>query len=334
MIRWPRAMERRRVTEGRSRQAARWLWACVVQGLLLAATVPASAEAVRVGSMPVLGNVSLFCMLEHGTPARDGLDVQLTPFSAGSRIIEAIAGGALDIGYSNTLSILQASHQGLDVRIVAPGGFVPRSPAASIGSIVVRKDSGITTAAQLRGKVIAVNGLGSINHLWAADYLVRNGVAPGEVTWQEIPFHLMPLAIEHGRVAAASTSEPFSTLLRDSGKVTLLPTLQEADRGTSLSAYVALTPWTRARGAQLDAFLRAFRRGVAACQRDPMLLRQALVKHAGLKTDVADRIELQELRPALTAADIAPVQALARKHKLLERDVNVETLLLPGMGSR
>jgi NitT/TauT family transport system substrate-binding protein len=310
------------------------LVAFAVASAVVAGVSVTSAETVRVGSMPVLGNVSLFCMLEHGAPASEGIELQLTPFSAGSRIIEAIAGGALDLGYSATLSILQASHQGLDVRIVAPGGFVPRNPAASIGSIVVRKDSGISTPAQLRGKTIAVNALGSINQLWAADYLARHGVAPSDVTWQEIPFHVMPLAIEHGRVAAASTSEPFSTILRDSGKVTLLPTLQDSDRGTSLSAYVALTPWTRARATQLDAFLRAFRRGVAACQRDSALLRQALVKHAGLKADMADRIELQDLRPAITAADIAPVQTLARRHKLLERELNVETLLLPGAGAR
>ena len=316
-----------------------WLRARIGPGLLAASAVVAlagvaSAQTVRVGSMPVLGNVSLFCMLDHGAPGSEGLDVQLTPFSAGSRIIEALAAGALDLGYSATLSILQASQQGLDVRIVAPASFVPRSPGASIGSIVVRKDSGITTAAQLRGKTIAVNALGTINHLWAVDYLARHGVAAGDVTWQEIAFHLMPLAIEHGRVAAASTGEPFSTVLRDTGKVSFLPTLQEADRGTSLSAYVALTPWTRARAAQLEAFLRAFRRGVAACQRDPALLRQALVKHAGLKADVADRVELQELRPALTAADIAPVQALARRHKLLEREMNIDMLLLPGMSAR
>ena len=41
---------------------------------------------------------------------------------AGTRnLLEALAGGSLDIGFSATLSVLQAVQQGLDLVIVAPG---------------------------------------------------------------------------------------------------------------------------------------------------------------------------------------------------------------------
>src|SRR5213593_125525 len=160
----------------------------------LACPGPAGAgTTLRVGSIPIVGNVALYCAMDHGGLAAEGIEVQSTDFQSGTRIVEALAGGSLDIGFSATLSVLQAVQQGLDLVIVASGSFKAADNRASTSALVARKDAGITGAAQLRGKTVAVNSLRSLDYLIAAEYLSRGGLSPRDVTWQELSYsHMVP----------------------------------------------------------------------------------------------------------------------------------------------
>jgi hypothetical protein len=59
-------------------------------------------------------------------------------------------------------------------------------------------------------------------------------------------------------------------------------------------------------------------------------MREALTKHAGVKADLASRIGLPVLRPALRAADLMPLVDLARRHRLLDREIDLDRLLGTG----
>ena len=304
----------------------------LVLGLLLA---PFSAEAgspIRVGSMATGGNTALFCAIEYGMPATEGIDLQLTNVQNGARIIEAMAGGSLDIGYSATLSVLQAAERGLDLTILAPGGFV-RTDDQPAGLLMVRKDSGITRAADLRGKTIGLITLRAFDYLFVAEYLSRAGLTERDVLWQEVAVAHMPAALEHRRVDAAWIIEPHLTVMRESGTFKGLLMAQDIAPGASMMSYVALRPWAESRRPLVDAFQRAFRRGVEACQREPGRMQAALAKHTNMKPDVAQRMVLPLIRPTLLPADIAVLQQLARRHRLLERDADLGRLLLTTGGS-
>src|SRR5262245_53731753 len=179
-------------------------------GLLLAPLAAEAGSPIRVGSMATGGNTALFCAIEYGSPAAEGIDLQLTNLINGARIIEAMAGGSLDIGYSATLSVLQAAERGLDLTIVAPGGFV-RTDDQPAGMLMVRKDSGIATAADLRGKTIGLITLRAFDYLFVAEYLARAGVTERDVRWQEVAVPHTPAALEHRRVDAAWVIEPYLT---------------------------------------------------------------------------------------------------------------------------
>ena len=84
----------------------------------------------------------------------------------------------------------------------------------------------------------------------------------------------------------------------------------------------------------LEAFLRAFRRGVDSCERDPQRMREAMVTYTSVRPDLVQRIGLPVIRPNIRPADLLPLMELARRHGLLERDVNLERLLWPGGAAR
>ena len=302
--------------------------------LILCALVPpgpaGAGTTLRVGSIPIVGNVALYCAMDHGGLAAEGIEVQSTDFQSGTRIVEALAGGSLDIGFSATLSVLQAVQQGLDLVIVASGSFKAADNRASTSALVARKDAGITGAAQLRGKTVAVNSLRSLDYLIAAEYLSRGGLSPRDVTWQELSYSHMVPALDNTRVDAAFVAEPFLSILRNEDRVTVLSAALDIIPGTSTASYTALRSWTQSRPAVLEAFRRGLRRGIDACARDSQKIRDAVAKHTGIKPALAQEIGLPVLRPTLRAADLLPLVELARRHGLLVRDVDIERLLSTG----
>jgi len=289
-----------------------------------------AGTTLRVGSIPIVGNVALYCAMDYGGLAAEGIEIQSTDFQSGTRIVEALAGGSLDIGLSATLSVLQAVQQGLDLVIVAPASFRAADSRPSSSALVARKDAGITGPAQLRGKTVAVNSLRSLDYLIVAEYLSRGGLSPRDVTWQELSYsHVVP-ALDNARVDAAFVAEPFLSILRNGERVIILSPALDVIPGTSTASYTALRSWTQGRPAALEAFLRGLRRGIDACARDSQKMRDAVVKHTGIKPVLAQQIGLPVLRPTLRTADLLPLMELARRHGLLVRDVDVERLLSPG----
>jgi len=69
-------------------------------------------------------------------------------------------GGALDIGFSNTISIAAAHKRGLPFTFVAPASIYASSAPTSV--LMVRKDSPMRTARDLNGKTIGANALKNI----------------------------------------------------------------------------------------------------------------------------------------------------------------------------
>ena len=301
--------------------------------ILCTLVCPGPARAgttLRVGSIPIVGNVALYCAMDYGGLAAESIEIESIDFQSGTRIVEALAGGSLDIGFSATLSVLQAVQQGLDLVIVAPASFKAPDSRPSTSALVARKDAGITGAAQLRGKTVAVNSLRSLDYLIAAEYLSRGGLSPRDVTWQELSYSHMVPALDNARVDTAFVAEPFLSILRNEDRVTVLSSALDIIPGSSTASYTALRSWSQARPAVLEAFLRGLRRGIDACQRDHRKMRDAVSKHTGIKPALAQQIGLPVLRPTLRAADLLPLMELARRHGLLVRDVDIERLLSTG----
>jgi len=304
-----------------------------VASLVLSVAGAEAVTPVRVGAIPIVGNVALYCAMDYGASNAEGIEIQTVDLQSGTRIVEALAAGSVDIGFSATLSILQAAQQGLDLVIVAPASFKATDGRAPTSALVARKDAGITGPARLRGKTIAVNSLMSIDYLITAEYLARGGVSSRDVTWQELSYQHIPPALDQGRVDAAFVAEPLLTVLKDAGRASVLSTALDIIPGTSTASYAALRSWTRGHGPLLEAFLRALRHGVEVCERDPRTARDAVVKHTGVKPELAQRIGLPVLRPSLRSSDLLPLLELARRHHLIEGKLDLDRVLAQGVAA-
>ena len=308
--------------------------AVLILSTLLSTRASAAAPVIRVGSIPIVGNVALYCAMDWGGPDAEGIAIQTTNLQSGTKIVEALAGRSVDIGLSATLSVLQAQQQGLDLVIVAPASFKAADSRPPTSALVVRKDAGLAGPVQLRGKTVAVNSLRSLDYLIAAEYLARGGITPRDVTWQELSYAHIVTALDNARVDAAIVAEPYLAVSRQGGRTAILSTTLDIIPGTSTASYTALRSWATGQPAALQAFLRALRRGVEACERDPQRMREALVRHTAVSPELAQHIGLPILRSTIRPADVLPLVDLARRHGLLGQDVDIERLLLPGAPAR
>jgi NitT/TauT family transport system substrate-binding protein len=202
--------------------------AAAMRGLLLgglaAVAVPRVAGAqslttIRIATFPTDSGAQVYYAADLGMFAKAGLDAQISAPSSGAAIAAAIAGGAYDFGSSNTVSLALAHERG--VPFVFAAAAARYSSKTSIQALIVSKNSTITTAKDLNGKVIAVDSLSSIAWLATKAWIDQNGGDIKSLHFLELSIAEMGAALGAGRVDAVSSVEPFlsQVLANNNGRI-------------------------------------------------------------------------------------------------------------------
>lgn len=162
---------------------------------------------LRVGAAPDDQSKPILYAQQAGLFANAGLDVQLVALNGGgAAIAAAVAGGALDLGKSNSLELIAAHVHGLPFTIVAPGSGT--GAGDHNGAIIVAADSPIHSARDLDGKTVGVISLVTIQAIAVRSYLDQNGGDSATVHFLEVPQASIEAALEQHRIDAASALEP------------------------------------------------------------------------------------------------------------------------------
>ena len=82
----------------------------------------AADRTVKVAYIPILAMAQLFVIIGEGWAAEAGLDLQLTRFSSGPAMVQALASGGYDVAYVGIGPAMVARGSGLDLRVVAANG--------------------------------------------------------------------------------------------------------------------------------------------------------------------------------------------------------------------
>jgi len=208
----------------------------IATALLLAGD--AGAEPVKIRAGWVVAPASLIPVLfaKQGLAAHQGKSYVFEPvyFGASPPQITAMAAGELEIaalGFSSFPFAVQ--NAGLaDLRIIADeiedggkDGFSTR--------FMVKNDSGINSVADLKGKVLATNGLGTGVHMAMRAMLQKSGLQERrDFTVIEAPFPTMKAVLLEGKADMIVTTTPFVFDPELQGKARTLFTQRDA-MGTS-----------------------------------------------------------------------------------------------------
>lgn len=167
---------------------------------------------VRIGYIGITCEAPLFVAVENGYFKEEGLEVEMVKCEW-AMYKDALALGSFDVTHHLIMMFLKPIEQGLDVKMTAGihrGCLRVQAP----------KDGKIKTVADLRGKRIAVPGMGTPPFIFANRVLGANGIdASKEIEWRVFSNGELGLALEKGEVDAIANSEPIGTLLLADGKV-------------------------------------------------------------------------------------------------------------------
>jgi NitT/TauT family transport system substrate-binding protein len=265
--------------------------------------VSSPENRIRVGYIPIADCAQLYVGIEKGFFKEEGLDIELVSLAGGAKIIEALATGSIDIGFSNVISLILARASGL--RVVAISGGPIEDENHKEHAILVRKDSPIRLPKDLDGKTIAINTRKNIDELFLRIYLEKNGVNPDKVKLVEIPFPNMESVLISGEVDAVASIEPYVTFALLHGQVKVLDYNYIAiEPVVEISAYVASEDWLERNKKIADKFISAFNKATDYALQHEDEVRTIITKYTKLDQKYAQQIVLPSWGKNLTVSQL------------------------------
>ena len=234
--------------------------------LSIGLTSAAGAEPVKIRVAWVVTPAALTPLLfaHPGIAQHNGQSYQLDPIFIGAspQHITALAAGEIEVAALNFASFpLAVENAGLsDLRIVLDeleDGYDGYASA----QYMVRNDGGIKTPEDLKGKVLAVNGLGTGVDLGLRTYLLKHNLHfPGDYTIVEAPFPTMKAVLLEKKVDLMTGAVPFMFDPELNEKAHTLFTLKDGLGGAELSFWVMRESFIKAhRAAVVDLLEDAVR---------------------------------------------------------------------------
>jgi NitT/TauT family transport system substrate-binding protein len=172
-------------------------------------------NTVKIGYLPSDHDAALFVADAQGKYAEKNITTELVQFNNGGDLMTAMASGEVDVGYVGIAPVLSSVAKGVPVKVI--------SSAQTEGSgIVVTQDSGINSAADLKGKSIATPGEASIQYVLLTYYLKQNGLSADDLNISAMKVPSMNDALKTKQIDGIITFQPYvSIAANDSGNKVL-----------------------------------------------------------------------------------------------------------------
>jgi ABC-type nitrate/sulfonate/bicarbonate transport system substrate-binding protein len=144
--------------------------------------------------------------------------LKLTPFLGVNDRFQAYVAGELDAGTGPAFSVIFARSRGVDMKIVA--GIMQEAKGEQWFSttFMVKADSPIKSAADLKGATIGILGPKTSPDLHARAFLLKHGLVPDkDVKLVPMPFPAMGPGVRSDKIAVGAFTEPFYSAERAKG---------------------------------------------------------------------------------------------------------------------
>ncbi len=208
--------------------------AAIIGGAIIIAGIASSAHAasapllIRVGWAETPGHLApLVAELAKRHPEimpNDGKVYEFQPirFPGSTPQIQALAIKQLEIAaFSDSAFALAVTNAHLDVKIVADV-IQTGHPGYFPGEYVVAKDGPIKTVADVKGKRVATNAIGSEADSTMRAMLRKHGIKDSDFTTVEANFANQPAMLEEGKVDMIELLPQFASELMATGKYRVL----------------------------------------------------------------------------------------------------------------
>lgn len=291
---------------------------------------PASAQntRIRVSTIPIIDVAPLHVAIQKGFFAAEGIEVDTTPTQGGAAGIPALAAGQVQIAFSNVISMILGSKQGLGFELIAAGSNTGDAPP-DLAAIVAKKGSSFRTGKDLEGKRLAVNTRNNIIWLYARAWVKATGGNPDAVTYLEVPFPQMIDAVRGDRVDAAFVVEPFlSAGLAGDLQLVGWP-YNTVQKRIPVAQYAASKTYIAQNPQLIERWVRAYNQGVdwTNANRGKEELAKIIASYTRMAPEQIMKLALPPYEKTVDPAALAPVVDLMRSNGMLDGPFDINAML-------
>lgn len=161
----------------------------------------ATVETLRLGAYAGDVGALEWIAQDKGFFRRVGLEVTITGYPSGNAAVDALRKGEVEIATAADLVVAKRSFEEPDLRILADICRYWNK------GLIGRRDRGITTAADLKGKRIGVPATSSAEHNLIV-FLALENLSAGDVTIKDLPPAKLVAAMAEGSIDAGIVWQP------------------------------------------------------------------------------------------------------------------------------
>lgn len=251
--------------------------------------------SLRVGTLKQAGLTNVSIAVKEGLFAKNGLSATLIEFRSGNEAIAALQGGSVDIILSSPPFALTANEAGFDLVLLAQNETAhARGP--DTGSIQVRLDSPLKSAADFIGKTIGVNTTRGHMTIALKKILRDQGVDPDKVSYAELPFVAQADALKNKRVDAVISVDPFTTQMALAGVGRIIGWLySDSIPEQPIGAWYAKAPYLSKNPLIGERFVKTIRDSIDWMNADEARARREIAVYTGLDPTLIAKMPMNNL---------------------------------------
>ncbi len=282
---------------------------------LAAAAAPRTAFAandpLHIATIPLDAGAEAYYANDMGYFRDAGIDATVEAIPSGAAILAAVAGGAVDVGFANLISIAVAYKHNVPVTLLAPGSLYTASIPTSV--LMVPQNSPAKTARDLNGKTLAVNGLKTITQYAPELWIDKNGGDSTTVKFVEMTFPQIIEALGTNRIDAAIVADPFIAQAKPAARI-LADAYDAIGSRYIIGCWFSTTQWAAAHPALAGRFAQAIARTAQWANTHKPQSGQILAKYSKMDPAVAATMLRVDFAPRFVKSDMQPVIDLVARY--------------------
>ena len=299
----------------------------------LAAPTIVRAQAlttVRIGTAPTESYALAIYAHDQGFFSRNGIDAQILNIpGASGGITAALVGGSLDVGCISMGPTSNAHLRGVPIRLFAAGGIIVSEQPTT--SMVVAKNSPITSARDLNGKIVGTVVLRDVITVAEAKWIDINGGDSKTVKLTELPMTDGAAALVSSRVDAYALGEPFLSNALQADQVRSIGNIYDSlGRRVMISMHIAMDEWLQKNGDSARRVRAALRQAAVWANSNRGPANVILSAATKIPLETLGRMKHVVYGETLDVATIQPqIDALA-EYKYIDRRFSVNDIIWAG----
>jgi NitT/TauT family transport system substrate-binding protein len=299
--------------------------------LLLVAEVARAAAPetpkLSLAYIPISNFLTAYVAKDQGYFTAHGLDVTLVPINQGNTGVAGIVSKSVELSTPTPTTFLQAVDNGVDLVIVAATHTYPTPNKVGL---LVSDTSDVTTAKDLVGKKIGVNGIGGMQFVLLQGWLTKHGVDPKSVTFVEISFPQMADALQSRQLDAVTISEPFYQRLISAKIGRTFADLQaDIPAGTLGTMYVSTGEWAKKNPGTIAAFRASLEDATRFIKANPEAAKKSLTTYANMSEQLLQLVNVPSVTVAASPAQMKFWIDLMDREQLTTGAIDPQSIIAP-----